>query len=205
MIEIIGRRSIFALASWTKRECRVVRIVAVGKEFFEDLWRERRESLFLSHFLSISFSFLLCALTSTWAKSIEARRRRRYGSNENLRKGIYPTCRNISSARSLTLYSDLFYAGESGSARLQFRKVSRVPRVVCTPRVWDFGNLRESSGSSARPSSATTSSGRRPTSSFSGRNLSHFLLILYIKRASIKCIFVIKIRPCIQLLLIISN
>jgi len=154
--------------------------------------RERRESLFLflSHFLSISFSFFLCALTSTWAKSIEARRRRRYGGNENLRKGIYPTCRNISSARSLTLYSDLFYAGESGSARLQFRKVSRVPRVVCTPRVRDFGNLRESSGSSTRPSSATTIG-----SSFHIvflRNLRHILLIFYIKRTSIKCVLVIK-------------
>lgn len=114
-------------------------------------------SLPFSHSLSIPFSFLLYALTSTWAKSIEARRCRWwYGGNENLRKGIYPTCRNISSARSLTLYSDLFYAGESGSARLQFRKVSRVPRVVCTPRVRDFGNLRESSDSSARPNSATT-------------------------------------------------
>lgn len=136
-----------------------MRIVAVGKEFFGDLWRKTRKPFFSFSraFFSISFSFLLRALTSTWAKSIEARRRRRrYGGNENLRKGIYPTCRNISSARSLTLYSDLFYAGESGSARLQFRKVSRVPRVVCTPRVRDFGNLRESSSSSARPSFATT-------------------------------------------------
>lgn len=133
-----------------------------------DAWRR---SLFLFHFLSFFPS--PCALTSTWAKSIEARRRRRrrrYGGNENLRKGIYPTCRNISSARSLTLYSDLFYAGKSGSARLQFRKVSRVPRVVCTPRVRDFGNLRESSGLSARPSSATTIRSSSPAPTFSERN-----------------------------------
>lgn len=111
----------------------------------------------VSLFLSTPLRLLLCTLTSTWAKSIEARRRRwrlgGTGGNENLRKGIYPTCRNISSARSLILYSDLFYASTEsgatprGAARLQFRKVSRLPRVVvCTPRVRDFGNLRESSG-----------------------------------------------------------
>jgi len=80
------------------------------------------------------------------------------GGNENLREGIYPTCRNISSARSLTLYSDLFYASESGSALLQFRKVSRLPRVACTPRARDFGNLGEPSGCSDRSDYSTGSS-----------------------------------------------
>lgn len=138
-------RVYFATVKW---QSWVMRIIVVSKEFFRDLWRERdrereRKRKRGDKGASSSLSLPSYALTSTWAKSIEAhRRRRRYGGNENLRKGIYPTCQNISSARSLTLYSDLFYASESGSARLQFRKVSRVPRVVCTPRVRDFGNLR---------------------------------------------------------------
>lgn len=159
-IDIIGRRLTFAFAPRAKRERRVVRIVAVGKEFFGDLWRETRE-LSLSPSLPLSFPHSDFDVSQIY-RGASASAARRYEGNENLRKGIYPTCRNISSARSLTLYSDLFYAGESGSARLQFRKVSRLPRVVCTPRVRDFDNLRESSSSSARPSFSGPQSDHRP-------------------------------------------